>query len=378
MQVRKYNINSQALRDEFTYKPKITREQFFAKGFAERKCLFVCDVIRLCKTLHHNLTRESKLTTSDNSASKKRNPLAQIDILATGSKGAPVRLTQSSPIRDTLKSTFSDSAPSPRLLPSSSIAPPSKYLADHFWRESIQTLNPIIPSPPQPIEKNSLLEQSADDSLLHYHPEEFSSAASNIANPSSRYPPYISSDMTSISDAGKPEVEQFMTVADFYAESLASGQPQTRHYHTNGSNISDRRTPSPFQNSFSESGSPSRSRTPTRTSYEFLKPPLYSRSPSPTKSGSFIVDTKTTRSDSSARETRTEPAQSKEGAIIEKYSPSNVELKPKTQSPEPKLPLQSSSNLEYDLQQSRKEQRILISVFLKTLIYRNCPQYAIV
>ncbi|ORX52957.1 hypothetical protein BCR36DRAFT_369215 [Piromyces finnis] len=33
------------LRDEFTYKPAITREQFFSLGFSERKIILTCDII---------------------------------------------------------------------------------------------------------------------------------------------------------------------------------------------------------------------------------------------------------------------------------------------------------------------------------------------
>ncbi|KAI9099302.1 Centrosomal spindle body, CEP44-domain-containing protein [Phlyctochytrium arcticum] len=47
------------LRDEFGYKPQLTRDQFLAMGFAERKLLFVGDVIRLAQTLHANLCRKN-------------------------------------------------------------------------------------------------------------------------------------------------------------------------------------------------------------------------------------------------------------------------------------------------------------------------------
>eukprot|EP00842_Homolaphlyctis_polyrhiza_P005804 jgi/Hompol1/6224/HPOL_001335-RA len=39
------------LRSEFSYKPVLSKEQFFSMGFAERKLLFVCDIIKLCKEL---------------------------------------------------------------------------------------------------------------------------------------------------------------------------------------------------------------------------------------------------------------------------------------------------------------------------------------
>ncbi|KAJ3061930.1 Centrosomal protein of 44 kDa, partial [Podochytrium sp. JEL0797] len=45
------------LRDEFGYKPVLSREQFFSNGFAERKLLFVLDVARLCRNLREDLAR---------------------------------------------------------------------------------------------------------------------------------------------------------------------------------------------------------------------------------------------------------------------------------------------------------------------------------
>ena len=37
----------QILRDEFDYSPKLTREQFFGSGFAERKMQLCVDVIQV-------------------------------------------------------------------------------------------------------------------------------------------------------------------------------------------------------------------------------------------------------------------------------------------------------------------------------------------
>jgi hypothetical protein len=46
------------LLQEFTYKPQLTRNQFFNMGYAERKLIFVFDIIQLIKQLHKNLNRE--------------------------------------------------------------------------------------------------------------------------------------------------------------------------------------------------------------------------------------------------------------------------------------------------------------------------------
>ncbi|KAJ3132945.1 Centrosomal protein of 44 kDa [Physocladia obscura] len=46
------------LRDEFNYKPVLSREQFFSNGFAERKLLFVLDLARMVKNLRTDLERK--------------------------------------------------------------------------------------------------------------------------------------------------------------------------------------------------------------------------------------------------------------------------------------------------------------------------------
>lgn len=45
------------LRDEFTYKPTITKEQFFSLGFSERKIILTCDIIDMCMELNKKLIR---------------------------------------------------------------------------------------------------------------------------------------------------------------------------------------------------------------------------------------------------------------------------------------------------------------------------------
>jgi hypothetical protein len=50
------------LRDEFNYKPSLNRDQFFSTGFAERKLIFISDLVRLCKELRDKLARSSGLT----------------------------------------------------------------------------------------------------------------------------------------------------------------------------------------------------------------------------------------------------------------------------------------------------------------------------
>ena len=48
------------LRKEFSYRPQLTRQQFFNMGYAERKLIFLFDVIQACKTLNNNLSKTNK------------------------------------------------------------------------------------------------------------------------------------------------------------------------------------------------------------------------------------------------------------------------------------------------------------------------------
>ncbi len=50
-------IAHKALRDEFNFVPKLTKEQFFTSGFAEQKILLCVTVINLCVKKHEELTR---------------------------------------------------------------------------------------------------------------------------------------------------------------------------------------------------------------------------------------------------------------------------------------------------------------------------------
>jgi hypothetical protein len=45
------------LLNEFTYKPKLSEQQFFKTGFTEWKCLFICDVAQLLKKWDKELKR---------------------------------------------------------------------------------------------------------------------------------------------------------------------------------------------------------------------------------------------------------------------------------------------------------------------------------
>jgi hypothetical protein len=66
------------LRDHFSYKPPITKEQFFTTGFAERKLQMACDVITFvrqeCKEIF--LTQQQQQQKRSGSASARvRSPV---------------------------------------------------------------------------------------------------------------------------------------------------------------------------------------------------------------------------------------------------------------------------------------------------------------
>ncbi|TRY85343.1 hypothetical protein DNTS_031295 [Danionella cerebrum] len=59
------------LRDVFSYKPLLTKQQFLQFGFAERKVSILCDIVGLVLNKHKELTKESKHTNKP----KRRQPL---------------------------------------------------------------------------------------------------------------------------------------------------------------------------------------------------------------------------------------------------------------------------------------------------------------
>ncbi len=46
------------MRNEFNYRPALNLSQFFTVGFAERKLILVCDLIKLCKRKHNELSKQ--------------------------------------------------------------------------------------------------------------------------------------------------------------------------------------------------------------------------------------------------------------------------------------------------------------------------------
>ncbi|XP_056591390.1 centrosomal protein of 44 kDa [Triplophysa dalaica] len=76
------------LRDIFSYKPLLNKQQFLQSGFAERKVSILCDVIGLVINKHKELTKESRLVNKPKKRSQLKscvkndnNPPVEIDSL---------------------------------------------------------------------------------------------------------------------------------------------------------------------------------------------------------------------------------------------------------------------------------------------------------
>ncbi len=278
-----------ALRDEFSYKPKITKEQFFAKGFAERKCLLVMDIIRLCRNLHADLARQNK-----GSSIKKRTPLSSLQ----SSQNQVLKVGLASSTSKHYSTHDYDIIPQTVTSYSENdidhIPPPSRYISEAFWRQSISGM-----VPPMPVQKPKLVQEHdpINDSLLYYQPS---------GNQS------INDDVLSISDAGKP-------MAAMLPSDIEDGDSR------NFDRYSTQRTPSPY---FQESANDPLS---IKSLYSSLPPPSpqkhrassplsnRSRSQSPTKSVSFSLENSQPLSFKEP-DPEKEHHQFKEPILVEKFS----------------------------------------------------------
>eukprot|EP00947_MAST-08B_sp_MAST-8B-sp1_P001957 g1957.t1 len=50
------------LQNEFSYRPSLSASQFLSSGYAERKIIFICDVVKLCRRKHQELRKLSQLS----------------------------------------------------------------------------------------------------------------------------------------------------------------------------------------------------------------------------------------------------------------------------------------------------------------------------
>ncbi|XP_051558935.1 centrosomal protein of 44 kDa isoform X1 [Myxocyprinus asiaticus] len=87
------------LRDVFSYKPLLTKQQFLQFGFAERKVTILCDIIGLVLNKHKELTKESKLVNKPKrrpqykSCIKNEIPSAESDSLGLPTLTVPQKQT---------------------------------------------------------------------------------------------------------------------------------------------------------------------------------------------------------------------------------------------------------------------------------------------
>ncbi|KAI8901417.1 Centrosomal spindle body, CEP44-domain-containing protein [Globomyces pollinis-pini] len=159
-----------ALLDEFNYKPKISKEQFFTKGYAEQKCIFVNDVIRFLKELKASITRKNRVSTS---GKNNLNPLI-FNSNHTAAEPSIIRAKdydqfQQDRIKNEIVLKELPTTETENISTKPSPFPPSKHSTNNFWAgNSWNNPNlPQIPIPQQyPIE--SYDQHTIDDSLLFY------------------------------------------------------------------------------------------------------------------------------------------------------------------------------------------------------------------
>ncbi|XP_072181383.1 uncharacterized protein [Diadema setosum] len=117
-----------ALRDLFSYKPCITAQQFFSKGFAERKILLMIDVVAMVRKKHKSLSAkkgpsasQSRLGQGDASKSGRKPP-------SPGAASLPQLSEISAPeeFRPSLNSTTSECLPSTPTTPTTQTTAPTE------------------------------------------------------------------------------------------------------------------------------------------------------------------------------------------------------------------------------------------------------------
>ncbi|KAJ3048717.1 Centrosomal protein of 44 kDa, partial [Rhizophlyctis rosea] len=133
------------LRDEFNYRPRLTREQFFTVGFAEMKLIFLADLIRMCCVLESNLRRakgesgETRKPKSDNSTRPRTGSSKSSSYRNTSTKSKSKPPTRSNP---TIIPRFLPS----KVAPVPTITPPETELL----RKRVKALKSPYTSPIRP------------------------------------------------------------------------------------------------------------------------------------------------------------------------------------------------------------------------------------
>ena len=131
------------LRDNFNYRHALTCKQLLGGGFAERKVLFVVDVLKLCRTKHIDLSRERTKRAKPCDASYQSSSASALSAPRQKS-GAPSTRVQ----RNHLHSSFSQR---PAARPSSP-PPPSDLTSHSAWElERPSPDRPRETPPPRPL-----------------------------------------------------------------------------------------------------------------------------------------------------------------------------------------------------------------------------------
>lgn len=268
------HITSLALMNEFSYKPKITKEQFFLKGFAERKCLLIMDVIHKMKQLYADLLRQSKSHASNTDMSAKKT-ISQAALQIRTIPSSPIIKSNSTYENNVHIKTTSGSECSPaRVMP---LNPPSRHMSESWTRSIVEMIAPL---PLKRHHSSAVSYNPADDSLMHYQKEDFSFSSRNPLAKfdfSKRNESQLSVsseqkiDRSSISDVAVDHTTSFSTTRDLPPDNHRTPSPSARQSLFNDSHTQE-----------------SPSKTPTRQ--EFSRNSYHNVSTSPIKNVSFLSE----------------------------------------------------------------------------------------
>eukprot|EP00397_Hematodinium_sp_SG-2012_P027074 GEMP01028426.1.p1 GENE.GEMP01028426.1~~GEMP01028426.1.p1 ORF type:complete len:508 (+),score=78.17 GEMP01028426.1:113-1525(+) len=132
------------LRNDLDYRPQITTAQFFLQGFAERKVIFLQDVVRLARTTHNDLCAKNPKT-SISSAIVHTPVSQQPDVRSPASPPSPKQT-----MADTIRTMEERRASRPL----------------HAPRFSVSTDDLIPNKPPKPAEYSPAARVATNDSFI--------------------------------------------------------------------------------------------------------------------------------------------------------------------------------------------------------------------
>lgn len=117
------------LRDEFNYRPSVSRDQFFSMGFAERKLLMLGDLFKFGRTMHESMAR--KAVTASQLARQADQQRPDIDQPRASLEDLPAQYYSNASPERSFAGSMSVNAPSSfsadtlsRIAPQSTVVPP--------------------------------------------------------------------------------------------------------------------------------------------------------------------------------------------------------------------------------------------------------------